>query len=186
MTKIGSKTQKSFFSPGVIAGLLAVAGLLAAATVIWLYTNRQQSAIKNQGTQTQEPLPSGKTETTKTDEAKPDVPGDKTSDGITTQPAKPTPSTAEMNSIFQSANGELVVQTKVIGVSTGTCNLSVTVGAQTVQKSAPIIYQAEYSTCAGFSIPVSELTAGSATLRLSVVSDNKEVATDQKTSIIKK
>lgn len=190
MSKNRATNHKSFFtSPGIIIGLVAFLVLVLSVVVIWLYSNHRKSVTQKEITNgSQEPLPSAKTDAPTT-ENKPNVTTDKPVEGSTTNPTpaeKPSGATAEMTSIAQGANGDLVVQTKVTGVSTGTCTLTVTVNGQTVTKSASLIYQASFSTCAGFSVSASELTAGSASLRLSVNSDNKEVAADQKTTTIKK
>ena len=51
--------------------------------------------------------------------------------------------------------------------SSGTCSLSITNGTSSTTKTAPIQAMPSYSTCQGFSIPVSELGAGTWKLSLS-------------------
>lgn len=73
----------------------------------------------------------------------------------------------------QEANGSVTVTSKLPGVSSGTCTLTVTNGAKETVKTATIIYQPEFSTCAGFSVAQSELGTGvwTLSLRLSGSSD---------------
>ncbi len=63
-------------------------------------------------------------------------------------------------------DGNAVIITKLYGYSDGTCTMSLRKATQTVTRSAPILYQSEYSSCAGFSIPVSELSSGQWTVTL--------------------
>lgn len=67
-------------------------------------------------------------------------------------------------------DGNAVVTTKLYGYSDGNCMVSLHKATQTVTRSAPVIYQSEYSSCAGFSIPVSELSSGQWTVTLDVQS----------------
>ncbi len=62
----------------------------------------------------------------------------------------------------------VVVLTKIKGVASGTCNLSVTMGGLSISESSQIIYQPEFSSCAGFSIPINKLGSGSWVIKLTV------------------
>ena len=75
-------------------------------------------------------------------------------------PTTPNPSSEISLSAKQEANGSVTVTTKLPSVSSGTCTLSEINGTKTSSQSAPIIYQPEFSTCAGFSIPQSTLGSG--------------------------
>ncbi|HSX27602.1 MAG TPA: hypothetical protein VLG25_02370 [Patescibacteria group bacterium] len=68
----------------------------------------------------------------------------------------------------QESNGTVTVFTKLYNVSSGTCSLLVTNGYKQTTQTAEIIYQPEYSTCAGFSVPISKLGAGNWTIKLTV------------------
>lgn len=46
------------------------------------------------------------------------------------------------------------------GYSSGSCVLTITNGSKTTTQKAEIMYQPEYSMCAGFSVPVSTIGAG--------------------------
>lgn len=68
----------------------------------------------------------------------------------------------------QESNGTVTVFTKLYGYSTGTCKLDVTNGTKTNSQTAEAVYQPEYATCAGFSVPISSLGSGSWSIKLSV------------------
>lgn len=78
----------------------------------------------------------------------------------------------------KESNNTVTVFTKLTGYSSGTCDMSVTNANKTNSQSAPVIYQPEFSTCAGFSIPVSTLGVGTWTIKLAV---NSQGATESKT-----
>lgn len=90
----------------------------------------------------------------------------------------PTGSTSEDQSNItittkQETNGTLTVSTKLYGYSSGTCTLKVTNGLQSSSQLADIIYQAEYSTCAGFSVPIDENGTGTWIINLTVTSSGQ-------------
>ena len=64
----------------------------------------------------------------------------------------------------------VVVQTKLHGYSDGTCSLKITDGTLSNTVEAPVLFQPEYSSCAGFTIPTAEYATGTWNLELSVVS----------------
>jgi hypothetical protein len=89
--------------------------------------------------------------------------------------ATPTPSSSAtttsdkvMLSAHQEANGNVTVITKIYDSSASQCQLSVTNGSNMLQKQSQVIYQPEYSTCAGFSIQKSELSSGTWQISLTV------------------
>jgi hypothetical protein len=71
----------------------------------------------------------------------------------------------------KETNGSVTVFTKLYAYSSGTCSLIATNGSSTATYNADVIYAPEYSSCAGFSIPISSLGAGDWTLNLSVTSN---------------
>lgn len=86
-------------------------------------------------------------------------------DADKTDPAKipdkntnPSPTTSSLASIIsakQEAN-EVVVKTELEGSGWQSCKLTLTRNSDTVNKTAEVIYQEQFSTCAGFSTPTSE------------------------------
>ena len=66
------------------------------------------------------------------------------------------------------ANGQVTVTTRLEGYSDGTCTLTSTNGGKTDTRTAQVIFQAQFSTCAGFSIPTSTLGTGTWNFNLSV------------------
>lgn len=86
------------------------------------------------------------------------------------QPA-PVPTSAKHIELSAEQSGETVVVTTKLreqGFSSGQCVLTVTSGEQRSEQRSAIIYQPEYSTCAGFSVPVRSLPKGTWHISLAV------------------
>ena len=92
--------------------------------------------------------------------------------------AQPTP--AAMNNASQSidlsgkqeSNGTVTVFTKLYGYSDGSCSLTVTNGSATANQTATVIYAPDYSSCAGFSVPITGLGTGDWNISLKVDSNS--------------
>jgi hypothetical protein len=54
----------------------------------------------------------------------------------------------------------VTVTTQIYSIGDGNCTLTVSNGAKSYSQTAQVLYQATYSTCAGFSVPVEKLGAG--------------------------
>lgn len=63
------------------------------------------------------------------------------------------------------------------GYSSGSCKLVITNGSATTTQTAEIIYQPEYSMCAGFTVPVNAVGAGDWSIRLDVTPLNGQQLT---------
>ena len=96
-----------------------------------------------------------------------DGPGSNTPAGDSTQS-----STIDL-SAKQESNNTVTIFTKLAGYSSGSCKLVLANGSKSKTQIADIIYQPEYSTCAGFSIPVSDLGVGDWNLQLSIQSNGQ-------------
>lgn len=87
----------------------------------------------------------------------------------------PPPNTESNKSIDLSAQQEsdntVTVFTKLPGYTSGSCELTATNGAKVSKQTAQLIYQPEFSTCAGFSVPIDSLGKGAWTLKLAVTSN---------------
>ncbi len=68
----------------------------------------------------------------------------------------------------QETNSTVTIIAKLPGVSAGNCSLAITNGSKSINKSAVVIYQPEFSTCAGFSVPISDLGAGTWNISISL------------------
>jgi hypothetical protein len=84
----------------------------------------------------------------------------------------PTSPSAATTSISLSAqtetNDTVTIFTKLYGYSSGECTLTIHNAGKSVTKMAAVIYQSEFSTCAGFSLPKAELNAGDWEIKLTV------------------
>ncbi|MEO5499357.1 MAG: hypothetical protein ABIR46_02570 [Candidatus Saccharimonadales bacterium] len=79
-----------------------------------------------------------------------------------------TPTNSVELSAKQESNSSVTVLTKLYGVSDGTCTLTVSKAGVTHTQTAQVIYQPDFSSCAGFSISRDKLGAGSWTIQLTV------------------
>jgi hypothetical protein len=85
--------------------------------------------------------------------------------------SQPSDDTSISLSARQESNNSVTVVTKLYGYSSGSCQLQVTNGDQTESQSAEVIYQSQYSTCAGFSVPTGKLGAGTWNIKLTTTSE---------------
>lgn len=82
-------------------------------------------------------------------------------------PTQPSAVTLEL-SAKQEPNGSVTVLSKIHNAANGTCTLTITNGAASYTQTADIIYQPDFSSCAGFSVPKEKLGSGEWTIKLSV------------------
>ena len=73
---------------------------------------------------------------------------------------------------IQQRDDTIVISTKLAGASSGKCKLSINGNSNSFSSSADIIYQSEFSTCAGFSVQKSELGSGSWNIKLEIQTPN--------------
>lgn len=102
--------------------------------------------------------------------------------------SKPAPVPVNNSSIELSANKDgsnvtIIAKLKEQGYSQGKCLLIISTNGKEYSQEAEIIYQPEYSTCAGFSVPISSVGYGSWDISLSVTpingkSINKKITKD--------
>lgn len=88
------------------------------------------------------------------------------------QPTDTTPVLAKSIDLSarQEPNSTVTVFSKLYGYSDGSCELKITNGARATSQNAPIIYQREFSSCAGFSVPINSVGTGNWTITLAVTS----------------
>lgn len=87
----------------------------------------------------------------------------------------------------QGSSGDLVIQTALHGISSGTCSLVLTNGSHRINRSADVLYQPSFSTCTGFDIPASSFPVGGTwNMSLSVISSGQTVASTSQTVTISK
>lgn len=69
---------------------------------------------------------------------------------------------------------QTVFLAKIGNISRGTCHLEIKGNGRTIKRSADVVFTPDFSSCAGFSIPKSELNRGRWTASLSVDSPTHE------------
>ena len=153
--------------------LFAVIAFVLVACVALLTTNYRFNHPGNTAT----PVPGKLTTSQKQSVAQDELNAKKTvvenTKPATTSPNADSPPPQAQNidlSAKRESNNSVTVFTKLTGVSNGTCSLSVQNGSSSYLNSADIIYQTEYSTCAGFSVPIEKLGSGTWNISLTVTS----------------
>ena len=87
------------------------------------------------------------------------------------QQPRPAPTSQQIELRAETAGQAVTVYTKLAHASSGTCSLRIRNGEREQQQTAAIIYQPEFSSCAGFSIPVAPLGQGQWQIELTVTTD---------------
>lgn len=62
-------------------------------------------------------------------------------------------------SVVQESD-KVVVSTRLHGISNGICRLNIVSSGKQLSKEAQVLYQPQFSTCAGFTVPVSDIGKG--------------------------
>lgn len=91
-----------------------------------------------------------------------------------TRPVAPTSSDDIVINAKQEADGNVTVLTQLTGFPDGDCSLVIQNGTKSTTKTAQIIYQPEFSTCAGFTVAKSELGTGAWTLTLTAQTSSSD------------
>lgn len=145
--------------PSKKIAIILIISLLVAAGVSTYFIIRQNddSAITRENAEKQQKADN---------EAKKDFIENTNEDGSSakdTPAPDPTPSDGEDNpvklSVRTEPNGTVTALTQLGSLSGGTCTLQVTNGTNTVSKIAPVIYQEQFSSCAGFSLASADKTS---------------------------
>jgi cytoskeletal protein RodZ len=84
------------------------------------------------------------------------------------EPAPLPPSDPSLTVTAKQEGSSVTVLTKIQSVAEGNCTLTITNGAKTITQKAAVIYQPEFSSCAGFGVPISELGSGTWAIKLTV------------------
>lgn len=73
--------------------------------------------------------------------------------------------------VSATQNGEsIVIVSKINNTAEGACDLTISNGTKFYSQSASVIYQDQFSSCAGFSVPIEKLGVGTWVVTLSVSS----------------
>jgi cytoskeletal protein RodZ len=93
----------------------------------------------------------------------------------TSNPPANTSTSITALSARQEDNGTVTIMTRLTSDTQGSCTLSITNGSRTYSKVVDIIYQPEFSTCAGFSVPINSLGFGNWNIALSSGASSKSI-----------
>lgn len=95
-----------------------------------------------------------------------------TSDGKASNPGTYTPPSSNNGIAIQPSQsaGNVAISVKLAGYSDGDCTLTITNGTKTASRQAKIIYAPSFSTCAGFTVPISDIGTGTWKIALDIVS----------------
>ncbi|PID99164.1 hypothetical protein CSA80_03555 [Candidatus Saccharibacteria bacterium] len=178
----GSKPMKKNYHQNVnpLRITLIIAGLVVGLALVFVILEKTHviDLVKDPDNSTNQtgPTKEEREQQTKTDAAtkqrylddayKPDT------QNSNTPPDEPETNnqTAASLDLSASQNGDSVtVLTKITGITDGKCTLRITNGSTTpANKEAAVIYQPEFSSCAGFSVPTSYAGTGTWSITVSV------------------
>ena len=185
MKNYKTHSRKSLLHPSlrrVVIGVLAVSALVALGLELTNTTNFIGSS-DNSPVATQSSGPSAEQKQQEAEsktESKKQALEEKASSPTAQQPQSKN---VEL-SAQQESNETITVFTKLMGYSSGTCELTATNVGKSSTQLASITYQREFSSCAGFSVPISSLGKGLWTLKLTVtsaeVSESKTISHEVK------
>ncbi len=94
-----------------------------------------------------------------------------------TQQTTPQESKASV-SAQSNSDGSVVIYTKLGSLASGSCTLNVSANGNKITKEAEVIYQEQFSSCAGFTITNTEkasLGSGTWNIELSVINGNEKI-----------
>lgn len=109
---------------------------------------------------------------------------DKTDIDNDTNDQNSTSKNASINA-SQEDETQVTVKTRVTGASSGDCTLRIVNGGKTKNYKAKLMYQPQFSTCAGFSIPISDLGTGVWNISLTVETGQDTLQSDKITLEVK-
>jgi hypothetical protein len=109
------------------------------------------------------------------------VKNDQSSNNATPAPATDTAtsttSSASMTLTASQSGSSVTVLTQIQNVAEGTCKLVVSNGIKSTAQTAQVIYQPQFSSCAGFTVPVSSIGAGTWSIAVTVTPDDSTAIT---------
>lgn len=188
INKQRSKTKKI-----VLISANIVAALVILGVMYWFTFQKPQQDSANQHPKVSQQNDEQKAQSNKNvkdavsteEQSKSDYINNAIENEKTNSPA--TPPAPDSSYITLTATTEadtVILRTSLGSVSAGTCSLAITNGNITKDYTTDILYQPQNSSCAGFSVPVSDIGRGKWTLKLTVLSNN-QTATKEITHTVK-
>lgn len=155
-----TRHKKLLWASGVLIVLISTFTILEVTGVTHF--------INPSNTKTTEQINQDKTDSSN----KQDFINGKTNQNTDTAPVEPTVDDISL-STRRETDGTVTIITELKNYSDGTCNLTIKNGNDTHSLSAPVLYQASFSTCEGFNVPSNVVPHGTWQISLSVTSKGK-------------
>jgi hypothetical protein len=92
------------------------------------------------------------------------------------EPNVPPVSDGDISLTAKTEDNSLVVSANLASIGSGTCELKLEKDTAQLERLADVIYTPSYSTCAGFDVPISQLSTGTWTISLSVSQNGTSIA----------
>lgn len=86
------------------------------------------------------------------------------------------PVTVNFDATLSQQEANVIISTRIMSAPSGQCTAVIQNGSNSVTKKAEIMYAPEYSTCAGFTVPVTDLGSGAWKITLSITSNSQTVS----------
>lgn len=148
--------------------LIILLALLALVGIVWATYHAFNKNPVNQSTDHRTPEQRQQQKDRENNEKKVFAESTKETENPGVEVPVPTSSDTVSVSASQPVSTEVTIVTKLQGFASGVCKISAQNGSDTYTAEAPILYQPEYSSCAGFTIPTSELGNGTWSIVLNV------------------
>ena len=156
-----------------LLALVVVAGVVIAGLTGHLHFSKQRTVSQAQRQESQADA-NKKKQFTNQSGAQPPSTSSSSPKATSSNPAALNAATQNPDNVTVSAtqtdSSTVTVQTKLVGYSDGSCTLTATNGSNIFTQTAQVIYAPDFSSCAGFSVPVSQLGTGTWSIKLDVTS----------------
>ena len=137
--------------------IICAIAIISVMVLYFLEKNRTTNIVKD-------PFYTEASDTTKVDNEKKEAFIENTPSA-----SSPDPVTSDQISLTAQVSGDNVnILTKLANLPGGVCKLTISNGATTVSKQADVIYQPQFSSCAGFTVPIAEVGTGTWDVKLRV------------------
>ncbi len=155
--------------------IIICTSLIALAVVSYIFINRETPEQKQQKINQQQETAQNQQKKEQFINSTNDTGNPKTNSDNGSNNPQPQPSIVSSITANQQ-NNSVVVLTKVTGLGSGDCSLTINNGQSSTKKTTALIYQPEFSSCAGFNIPVNEIGQGNWQISLEILQNSKKVS----------
>jgi cytoskeletal protein RodZ len=171
--------QKKSHKKAVIITIIALL-VIAGGVTCWLLLQNKKTdnTVNTNSSQNSTNTDNSTDSNNNTNSSENSTPTNNTTNEKNTTPTETTPDANTTNTTLTATQdgASIIITTNLNNLGSGTCALIITneTSGSSKNYSADVIYQPEFSTCAGFSIPRDDLGVGNWQISLSVSGGNSQ------------